>query len=353
MQAFPDKLKDYIANPKANGYQSIHTIIYSRSINCPVEVQVRTEEMHKLAEFGVAAHWKYKNLKEDKKFEKKISWLREVLQWEKEHKDNIEFLNLLKYDFFQNEIFVFTPKNDIIFLPEGSSVLDFAYGVHTEVGSKASKAKVNGAFTTIDKILKNGDIVEIITSPSVKPNEKWLKFVKTSKAKLKIRDDMNLKFKKTPNREKTETSSEALFSRLTRVNEFKKLRKAGCCGIEYGDQIVGVVGKGNELVIHNASCDNAKYAINKKIPLNWVEERKKEVEIIMHLKDRFGLLIDILNVFSEFNLNVSKLNTKIFKNGKVKMDLKVADGPYMERLIEKLRELDSVETITISRGLFG
>ncbi|MDA3854791.1 MAG: RelA/SpoT family protein [Candidatus Woesearchaeota archaeon] len=352
-QAFPDKLKDYIANPKANGYQSIHTIVYSRSIKCPVEVQIRTEEMHKLAEFGIAAHWKYKNLKEDKKFEKKISWLREVLLWEKEHKDNSEFLHLLKYDFFQNEIFVFTPKNEIIFLPDGSSVLDFAYAVHTEIGDKAYKAKVNGAITTIDKTLKNGDIVEIITNKSAKPTDKWLKLVKTSKAKIKIRDSMNLKFKKTPDDKKEEVNFETLRSRLTRLNEFKKVRKGGCCNLNYGDHVVGVVGKNGELVVHNASCDNSKYTVSKKIPLNWIQERKKEIEIFMILKDRFGLLIDILNVFSDFNLNVSKLNTRIQKDGSVKMDLKVIDGPYMDKLVERLNGLESVENVRVSRGIFG
>lgn len=352
-QAFPNRLKDYIANPKANGYQSIHTDIFSRSINFPVEVQIRTEDMHKLAEYGIAAHWKYKNLKEDKKFEKKISWLREVLQWEKENQDNVEFLHLLKYDFFQDEIFSFTPKNDLIFLPEGSSVLDFAYAVHTEIGSKAYKAKVNGAYATIDKVLKNGDIVEIITQNSVKPSDKWLKFVKTTKAKVKIRDQINLKFKKNHKYdENDEIGFEQLKTKLSRVNEFKKVRKAGCCSIEYGDQIVGVLGKNSELVIHNSSCDNAKYTLSKKIPISWIQEKQKEVDINMVLKDRFGILIDILNIFSEFNLNVSKLNTKVQKDGSVRMDMKVLDGPYMDKLVEKLKNLDSVEFVKISRGFF-
>ena len=349
-QAFPDRLKDYIANPKANGYQSIHSDIFSKSIEFPVEVQIRTEDMHKMAEYGVAAHWKYKNLKDDKKFEKKISWLREVMQWEKEHKDNTEFLHLLKYDFFQDEIFVFTPKNDLIFLPEGASVLDFAYAVHTEIGAKSFKAKVNGAFTTIDKILKNGDIVDMITHRSAKPSEKWLKFVVTSKAKIKIRGAINLKYSKTPDRLNGIVGFDVLKTKLTRVDEFKKSRKAGCCNIEYGEQVVGVLAKGKEVVIHNASCDNAKYTTSDKIVLNWKEVKKKEVELSIILKDRFGLLIDVLNAFSHFNLNISNMNTKVQKDGTVAMTIKVLDGIYIDSLVEKLKGLDTVQSVRIVRG---
>lgn len=351
-QAFPDRLKDYITNPKANGYQSIHTVIYSRSIKCPVEIQIRTEEMHKLAEFGIAAHWRYKSLKEDKKFEKKISWLREVLQWEKEHKDNDDFLNLLKFDFFEDEIFVFTPKNDVILLPESSTVLDFAYAIHTEIGNKAYRAKINGSISTIDKKLKSGDIVEIITNPSVKPSDKWLKIVKTTKAKIKIRDSLNLKLANKRDEEEYEEHFEKLKEKIIRAKEFKKIRKAGCCKIEYGEQIVGVIGKGNEMVVHNASCENAKYTVNEKLPLRWVEDTNKEITLLLHLKDRFGILMDILSIFSEFNLNVSKLNTKVNKDGSVKMTISVLDGPYILALIEKLKELDSVSNVQAYSGFF-
>lgn len=353
MQSFPHRLKDYIANPKSNGYQSIHTVIFSRKIKCPVEVQIRTEDMHKIAEFGVAAHWKYKNLKEDKKFEKKISWLREVLQWESEHKDNQEFLKLLKFDFFEDEIFVFTPKNEIITLPEGSSALDFAYAVHTEIGNKASRSKINGSISTIDKVLKTGDIVEIITNNNTKPNEKWLRFVKTSKARMKIRDATNLKHSGKKDEILPEVSFEKLKEKILRLDEFKKARKAGCCNIEFADQLTGVISKDSkEIVVHNASCENAKYTVNKKIPLRWKEEKNKEIELKLVLKDRFGLLIDILNIFSEFNLNVSKLNTKVQRDGSVKMDISILDGPYIDELEKKLRKLDSVESVRFSKGLF-
>lgn len=351
-QAFPDRLKDYIANPKANGYQSIHTVVFSRSIKCPVEVQIRTEEMHKLAEFGVAAHWRYKNLKEDSKFEKKIGWLREVLEWEKENTDNQEFLKLLKFDFFEDEIFSFTPKNDVIILPEGSSVLDFAYAIHTDLGDRAYKAKVNGVLTTIDKTIKSGDIIEIITHKSVKPTEKWLRFVKTNKARIKIRNSLNLKHSGKPDETIDMTTLEWLKSKITRVNEYKKFRKAGCCKISYGDQIVGVISKEKELVIHNANCENAKYTLNQKIQLRWKDEKEKEVIIYLIIKDRIGLMMDILNIFSKDNLNILSINSKTLKNGDVRMEIRLLDGPYINSLEKSLRGLDSVESVKVTQGWF-
>ena len=352
-QSFPNRLKDYIANPKANGYQSIHTVIYSRKINYPVEIQIRTEEMHKLAEFGVAAHWKYKNLKEDKKFEKKISWLREVLQWEKEHKDNKEFLKLLKFDFFEDEIFVFTPKSDIITLPEGSTVLDFAYAIHTDIGNKATKGKINGAVVTLDKELKNGDIVEIITNQKTKPHERSLSFVKTSKARARIRDATNIKHSgKSGENENKKIPFELLKSKIENISKYKKVKKAGCCEFKYGDQIVGILGKKKELVIHNAKCDNAKYSIKPKIRLVWQKENNKQVTINMQLDEKYGNLIDVLNVFSEFNLKITKLNTKLNKDASVNLSIKTADGNYINKLVSKLNKIDSVKNIKLSHNLF-
>jgi len=352
-QSFPNKLKDYIANPKSNGYQSLHTVIFSRVIKSPIEIQIRTEEMHKLAEFGIAAHWKYKNIKEDKKFEKKISWLREVLQWEKEHKDNHEYLKLLTYDFFEDEIFIFTPKSDIITLPEKSTALDFAYAVHTDIGDKAVKSKINGINSTIDKVLKSGDIVEIVTQSNSRPQEKWLHFVKTSKARAKIRDALNIKHSGKRDLSENEISFDDLKDRIFRIEEFKKIRKAGCCEIIYGDHIVGVISKDKELVVHNANCENSKYTLNKKIQLSWKKEKNKTVTLVMDLKERYGLLIDVLNIFTEFNLNISNLNTKVNKDGSVHMEIKVLDGPYMEKLQMKLQSLESVESVKIIRGFFS
>jgi GTP pyrophosphokinase len=355
-QAFPDRLKDYIANPKLNGYQSIHTTIFSKAINCPVEIQIRTIEMHKLAEFGVAAHWRYKTLKEDKKFEKKIAWLREVMLWEKEHKDNDEFMKLLKFDFFEDEIFVFTPKNDVIVLPENATVLDFAYSVHTEVGDRSFKGKVNGANCTLDKQLKSGDIVEIILNPLGKPNEKWLKFVTTNKARIKIRNTLRLKKSGPDNITINDESFDDLKLKISSLEDFKKNRKAGCCEFTYGEEIVGVIGgkgKDKELVIHNVRCDNAKYTINEKIGLKWKELKTKEIVFEMVLKDKIGLLMDILNLFLSKNISIKAINSKTLRNGDTNMSLVLDEGDYIEEVAKSLREFSFVRSLKIKKKFFN
>lgn len=189
----PGRFKDYIATPKPNMYQSLHTTFIGRGGE-PFEVQIRTWEMHQTAESGIAAHWRYKegSSPRDKKYDQKLAWLRQILEWQQEIKDTDEFMESLKIDLFDDTVFVFTPKGAVIELPKGACPVDFAYRVHTEVGHQCTGARVNGRIVPLDHPLTNGDIVEIITSKnSLGPSRDWLNFVKTSSAKSRIRQWFN------------------------------------------------------------------------------------------------------------------------------------------------------------------
>lgn len=187
----PGRIKDYIAIPKANMYQSLHTTVvgpYGKRL----EIQIRTEDMHRVAEYGIAAHWKYKEGKvTDSRDEARFTWLRQLLEWQRELKDPAQFMETLKVDLFPEEVFVFTPKGDVKALPRGSTPIDFAYAIHTELGHHCQGAKVNGRIVPLKYELKSGDMVEIIASPTVKPSKDWLKIVKTSRAKTRIRQFIN------------------------------------------------------------------------------------------------------------------------------------------------------------------
>ncbi len=184
----PNRFKDYISTPKANMYQSLHTTVVGQT-GQPFEVQIRTNEMHRLAEFGIAAHWRYKEGKQaGGELDEKLYWLRQILDWQNDAKDAKEFIDLLKVDLFSDEVFVFTPKGDIISLPKGATPLDFAYRIHSAIGNKCVGAKVNGRIIPLDSQLETGDFVEILTSSASKgPSRDWMKVVKTSQAKTKIR----------------------------------------------------------------------------------------------------------------------------------------------------------------------
>ena len=209
----PGRFKDYIAVPKPNMYQSLHTTLIGKN-GTPFEIQIRTWDMHRVAEYGIAAHWAYKEGKNVSASDEKLSWLRETLEWQKETNDDRDFMNKLKFDLFDEDVFVFTPKGDIKALPAGSIPIDLAYSIHEQIGNRMVGAKINSKMVPITTPLKNGDIVEIITSDNTKgPSRDWIKIVKTTQARSKIQNW----FKKAQREENITKGKEMVEKELKRI----------------------------------------------------------------------------------------------------------------------------------------
>ena len=192
-QPLNGRVKDFISQPKPNGYQSLHTTIFDEN-HKPIEIQIRTQRMERIAEFGIAAHWRYKENKKISINKRDFTWIDDLIKWQKKIKDNKSYLRYIKLntDIFKSRIFVFTPKNDVIDLPENSTAIDFAYHIHTEIGNKCTGVKINDKMSKVDTELKNGDFVEILTDKNrKKPNPDWLNFVKTNTAKDKIKSALS------------------------------------------------------------------------------------------------------------------------------------------------------------------
>jgi guanosine-3',5'-bis(diphosphate) 3'-pyrophosphohydrolase len=244
----PGKFDDYIALPKGNMYQSLHTTVIG-PYGERIEIQIRTWEMHRVAEEGIAAHWKYKESgKIDEKDEKQFSWLRQLLEWQMDLEDNSEFLQTVKVDLFPTEVYVFTPTGEVREFPKGATPVDFAYSVHTDVGHRCVRAKVSGRLVPLDYQLQNGDTVEIITSTKHHPSRDWLKFVKTSRAKTKI-----LQWIKAQQREKSIALGRDLCERdFKRVGlKFSKYWKSGDLedvarefSLTNGEELLAAIGYG-------------------------------------------------------------------------------------------------------------
>lgn len=266
----PGRFKDYIAVPKPNMYQSLHTTVIGPEGE-RIEIQIRTEEMHKIAEYGIAAHWKYKEGKvRTLKDEERFAWLRQILEYQKESKDAKDFIESIKSDIFSDEVYVFTPKGDIIVLPKGATVIDFAYAIHSEVGNHCIGAKVNGKIVNLKYELQTSDVVEIITSTQQKPSADWLKFVKTSKAKTKIKQ-----FIKQTQIQKSIEIGKQLLDKALKKNELSlsKLSKQDInklvkiFNLKDEDELFSQIGFGKL---------SAYSVINELIP----EEKRKEIKIV-------------------------------------------------------------------------
>ena len=377
----PERFKDYIAVPKTNMYQSLHTTVIGPE-GFPLEVQVRTKKMDQTAEMGIAAHWFYKEYAHslEKKL-KDVFLLKNAKKLERQISNSREFMTNLKMDLADEEIFVFTPKGKIIKLANDSTPVDFAYAIHTEVGNHISGAKINNKIVSLKKNLRSGDIIEILTSKNSHPSETWLKFVKSSNARYKIRhwlknNSAYLKKVEEKSEGGQENKTEIKKERKVEVSipkfeqlKLKKISKqdqsgisvdgtsnvmiklSQCCQPIPGDDVIGFITRGRGITIHKKSCPSIKNLLNEKERLINIVWQGKDgvfypVKLAVEALDRPNLLKDVADQISFLKTNILKAEVGS-KGNEVdfKFILEVKSNKHIEQIIASLKQIKNVTAV--------
>ncbi|MGM5483495.1 MAG: RelA/SpoT family protein [Nanobdellota archaeon] len=336
------RIKDYIKNPKPNGYRSIHVNYkYEETI---IEVQIRTVEMDEEAENGVAKHWRYKENERDRSLDKKISWLKQIISWKRKQKG--KYKENLKFDVFSNEIMCITPRGDIVLLKEKSTPLDFAYAIHSKVGHHYEKAFVNKEPALIGQTLKNGDIVEIITSQKPRVNKQWLGIVTTNMAKSKIRQELGMSYenKKSTIKKNNDINEIDRESKIEVIGKKQPIKISKCCSPSYGDEIVGYRTKDGKVTIHKNDCPD-QYTLDskKKVDVRWKTKNENEevINIISH--DAPGVLVKIFDIMVENFIDIKKIETYEKKrNIVITMRLKKDTCSKINEAVKKIKDIKQV-----------
>jgi len=370
----PGRFKDFIAVPKSNMYQSIHATVM-REIGKPLEIQIRTREMHRTAEQGIAAHWKYKEgvRKKDERLDQQLAWFRQTIEWLQEPEDSHDFIESVKGDLFSHEVYVFTPKGEVKVLPKGATPIDFAYSVHTDIGDHCAGAKVNRKIVPLRYNLKHGDVVEIITSKAQFPRRDWLDAVKTSKAKSKIRRALReaeeevagkeAKPRTTPPARLTEPTVRP--SRALRTDDAAREKllliegKGGiavhfgrCCNPVPGEDVIAYVTVGRGVTVHRAGCPSihtGRHNPKRFIRASWVRDGKGTViaGVRVMCMDRPNLLADILNSFSGHAVNLQHVRTYPVQDNKGMVDLvfELNDEKELDKITSAVHHVSGVTAV--------
>jgi len=373
------RFKDYIAVPKSNMYQSLHTTVIGPE-GLPLEVQIRTKDMDTTAEIGIASHWIYKS--EDRDFNpdyRNLSILNNLNSINIDNMNTRDFVSTVKMDLYHDEIFVFTPKGKIIKLPVGSTPIDFAYAIHTEVGNRCSGAKVNNKLIPLKTKLKSGEIVEILTSKNAHPVEAWLKIVKSGSARYKIRNWLkksNEEYNKTEEElkrkeEKKKEVKKANFiipeSEKLKVNNLSNNSKidvsiegnnnvltklAQCCQPIPGDEVVGFITRGRGITIHKKTCPSIEKLKNENerfIDIIWQKDDKNKYPVKMTVEaiDRPNLLKDVTDEMSLTKSNIIKLEAQSNVKGAavLKFIIEVTSNEHLMDIIKRIKKINSVTSV--------
>ncbi|MCL4215573.1 MAG: bifunctional (p)ppGpp synthetase/guanosine-3',5'-bis(diphosphate) 3'-pyrophosphohydrolase [Candidatus Hydrogenedentes bacterium] len=371
----PGRFKDYIATPKANMYQSIHTTVM-RENGQALEVQIRTEEMDRTAREGIAAHWRYKEGKSDRKLDTQLNWLRQMYEWLQDDHSPDELLDNVRRDVTVSDIYVFTPKGEVKELPKGATPLDFAYNVHSDVGHHCIGARVNGRIVPLRYNLQLGDVVEILTSRNQTPHLDWLETVVTGKARTRIRQrlrEMNviepldgqirrhevraLPEVRTPVRHVDDATRQKLV--LVEGAKGVAVNFAKCCGPMPGHPIIGYITKSAGVSIHRADCGNftsTERDTERMVTATWVGDHVLEVSMRAVTSQRPNLLADITNAVRPMNISINVASFQTGENGKSSFDFvfEAPDYDYVARVARSILTVSGVahvETVDVNQVL--
>jgi len=347
-EPIPGRLKDYIASPKPNLYQSIHTVIKTADGKM-IEVQIRTPEMDEFAEEGVAAHWKYKKLKSDESFEKRVSWLKRILEVQKKEGDK-EFLESAKVDVFGDYIYCYTPKGMMKEMPVNSTLLDFAFAVHEQIGIHAIGGKINGKFVPLRTELINGAVVEIITNKNQRPHRSWLKIVKSPNSRQKIRKHLR-DFEKLPDLRytalKKSVSEEdgSLVSSVDYPTSICVLAK--CCHALPGEDIIGIVTKRRVVSVHKIDCSAALKEEERWIKVKWKDTFNYKIRFAVRALERSGLLADLLHTVAQAGFEVKEAKAKLYGNGEMECFIAIIPRglDHVKELVKRIMKLKGMKKI--------
>ncbi|RJP70952.1 MAG: bifunctional (p)ppGpp synthetase/guanosine-3',5'-bis(diphosphate) 3'-pyrophosphohydrolase [Candidatus Abyssobacteria bacterium SURF_17] len=363
----PGRFKDYIAMPKRNMYQSLHTAVLGKAGE-RVEIQIRTEEMHRTADNGIAAHWLYKETGDEsvERFDERLLWLRQLLEWLQDLKDPKEFMESLRLDLFSGEVYVFTPKGRVIELPAGSTAVDFAYAIHTDIGNQCRAAKANGRMVSLKYRLKQGDVVEIITSKKQTPRRDWLDFVQTSRARSKIRHSLKVheeaedgkqaeekegrpRIQKPPETQRATPPRQAPSVGVAGLSNIM-VRFAKCCNPLPGDKVIGYITRSRGLSIHREGCPNIVIDDPARLlSVNWDGKKQTTYPASIRVKatDRPNLLADVLASIRELNVNIASANAYGRNDGTAICDfiIEVTDQSHLNTIIYAIRQVEGVYSV--------